>query len=68
MPALADRAQLVWEAERLALLGGDYDLSVSVAGAPARLAGFSVAREPGDPEGLVDLRGSFRTEPLGVGS
>ena len=45
---------LVFEVERLALLGGDYDL---VAG--DRVVRFSVADEPGG-EGVVDLRGTWR--------
>jgi ABC-type polysaccharide/polyol phosphate transport system ATPase subunit len=45
---------LEFEVERLALLGGDYDL---VAG--DRVVRFSVADEPGG-EGVVDLRGTWR--------
>ncbi len=56
--------RLEWEVERLALLGGDYDLAVAGDGGPAeRLARFSVAPEPG-AEGVVDLRGTLR--PVGV--
>ncbi len=59
-------AQLIFEIPRLGLLGGDYQLFVSVrdAGIPGaasydRLAGFAVADEPG-AEGVVDLRGTWR--------
>ena len=55
----ADRqAQVAFEIPDLALLGGDYDLQL---GAPSldRTVRFSVASEPG-PEGVVDLRGSWR--------
>jgi ABC-type polysaccharide/polyol phosphate transport system ATPase subunit len=45
---------LVFEVERLALLGGDYDL---LAG--DRVVRFSVADEPG-ADGVVDLRGAWR--------
>lgn len=45
---------LVFEIERLALLGGDYDLVVG-----DRVVRFSVADEPGG-EGVVDLRGAWR--------
>jgi hypothetical protein len=57
--------QLVFDVPSLALLGGDYDLSLSAAaagpaGAPLdRTTRFSVAHEPG-AEGVVDLRGSWR--------
>jgi ABC-type polysaccharide/polyol phosphate transport system ATPase subunit len=55
--------QLVFEVPSLALLGGDYDLSLSAAegsaGAPLdRTTRFSVAHEPG-AEGVVDLRGTW---------
>jgi ABC-type polysaccharide/polyol phosphate transport system ATPase subunit len=46
--------ELEFAVERLALLGGDYDL---VAG--DRVVRFSVADEPGG-EGVVDLRGTWR--------
>jgi hypothetical protein len=46
--------ELEFAVERLALLGGDYDL---VAG--DRVVGFSVTDEPGG-EGVVDLRGTWR--------
>ncbi|MDQ4040935.1 MAG: ABC transporter ATP-binding protein [Actinomycetota bacterium] len=45
---------VVFEVERLALLGGDYDLVVG-----DRVVRFSVADEPGG-EGVVDLRGTWR--------
>ncbi|MDX6671158.1 MAG: lipopolysaccharide transport system ATP-binding protein [Solirubrobacteraceae bacterium] len=48
----ADR--LVFEIERLALLGGDYDLVLG-----DRVVRFSVADEPGG-EGVADLRGTWR--------
>jgi ABC-type polysaccharide/polyol phosphate transport system ATPase subunit len=47
-------AAVVFEVERLALLGGDYDLVVG-----DRVVRFSVADEPGG-EGVVDLRGMWR--------
>ena len=46
--------ELEFAVERLALLGGDYDL---VAG--DRVVRFSIADEPGG-EGVVDLRGTWR--------
>jgi ABC-type polysaccharide/polyol phosphate transport system ATPase subunit len=73
-PALEDgRAELVFDIERLALLGGDYDLSVAAFDGPADLAGggfdrtvrFSVAREPGG-EGVADLRGSWSRSAAGA--
>jgi hypothetical protein len=55
----ADRqAQVAFEIPDLALLGGDYDLLLG-APSPDRTVRFSVASEPG-PEGVVDLRGSWR--------
>jgi ABC-type polysaccharide/polyol phosphate transport system ATPase subunit len=45
---------VVFEVERLALLGGDYDLVVG-----DRVVRFSVADEPG-AQGVVDLRGTWR--------
>jgi ABC-type polysaccharide/polyol phosphate transport system ATPase subunit len=67
-PALAGgRADLVFEVERLALLGGDYDLSVAAFDGPGefeagsgfdRTTRFSVAAEPGG-EGVADLRGTW---------
>jgi ABC-type polysaccharide/polyol phosphate transport system ATPase subunit len=61
-----------FEIPSLALLGGDYDVSLA-AGEPGvdasldRTVGFSVATEPG-AEGIVDLRGSWRNlEPTPVG-
>jgi hypothetical protein len=65
-------ARLVFEIPALALLGGDYDVSLAAGPAgvdPAldRTVGFSVAAEPG-AEGIVDLRGSWRNlEPARVG-
>jgi ABC-2 type transport system ATP-binding protein len=58
-------AQLAFEVADLALLGGDYDLALGAGhdGAAARLdrtVRFSVARDDG-AEGIVDLRGSWRT-------
>jgi ABC-type polysaccharide/polyol phosphate transport system ATPase subunit len=55
----ADRqAQVAFEIPDLALLGGDYDVVLG-APSPDRTVRFSVASEPG-PEGVVDLRGSWR--------
>jgi ABC-type polysaccharide/polyol phosphate transport system ATPase subunit len=62
------RARLGFEVERLSLLGGDYDLVLSAGdaagGAPTfdRVAGFSVAHEPGG-EGVADLRGTWSAAP-----
>jgi ABC-type polysaccharide/polyol phosphate transport system ATPase subunit len=58
-------AQLAFEVPDLALLGGDYDVALGVGHeASAVLANrtlrFSVPRE-GGAEGIVDLRGSWRT-------
>jgi hypothetical protein len=54
---------VVFEVERLALLGGDYDLVVG-----DRVVRFSVADEPG-AAGVVDLRGAWRAaEPAEVAS
>jgi ABC-type polysaccharide/polyol phosphate transport system ATPase subunit len=50
----ADAGALVFEVERLALLGGDYDVVVG-----DRVVGLSVVDEPGG-EGVVDLRGTWR--------
>ncbi|HVS29201.1 MAG TPA: polysaccharide ABC transporter ATP-binding protein [Solirubrobacteraceae bacterium] len=61
-PELRDgRADVAYEIERLALLGGDYDLAVAVADQQqfARVTSFSVAHEPG-AEGIADLRGSWK--------
>jgi hypothetical protein len=60
-----ETAQLVYEVDRLPLLGGDYDLTLSATDGPFggsvdRTVHFSVAREPGD-EGVVDLRGTWRS-------
>ncbi len=57
--------QLVFEVADLALLGGDYDLSLGAGAAGAepeldRTTRFSVAHRPG-LEGVVDLRGSWRS-------
>ena len=49
---------IVFEVERLALLGGDYDLVVG-----DRVVRFSVADEPGG-EGVADLRGTWRAADL----
>ena len=63
-PVFATREELplgevVFAVERLALLGGDYDLAVSAdGGPPERVVRFAVAREPGG-EGVVDLRGTW---------
>ena len=60
-------ATMVFEVPQLVLLGGDYDLALGVAeagaaaGAPVdRTVRFSVARSEG-PEGVIDLRGSWRS-------
>ena len=64
--------RLVFEIPSLALLGGDYDVSLAAGdrGVEAdgdRTVGFSVAAEPG-AEGIVDLRGRWRiVEPAQVG-
>jgi len=61
--------RLIFEIPSLALLGGDYDVSLAagdrgVDPAVDRTVGFSVAAEPG-AEGIVDLRGSWRNlEPV----
>ncbi|MDX6666744.1 MAG: lipopolysaccharide transport system ATP-binding protein [Solirubrobacteraceae bacterium] len=69
-PTLSDGAvRVAFEVPRVSLLGGDYDVVLrahdSEAGARARdrVAGFSVAHEPG-ADGVADLRGawSVRTE------
>jgi hypothetical protein len=57
-------ATIAFEISDLALLGGDYDLSLGAADGRhepelERTVRFSVAREPG-PEGIVDLRGEWR--------
>jgi ABC-type polysaccharide/polyol phosphate transport system ATPase subunit len=57
-------AQLAFEVADLALLGGDYDLTLGAADgteqpAPDRTLRFAVARDPG-PDGIVDLRGSWQ--------
>ena len=62
-------AQLAFEVPQLALLGGDYDLSLGAGHAESaalldRTVRFSVAREEGR-EGIVDLRGSWRSLPSG---
>ncbi|MGI8945375.1 MAG: ABC transporter ATP-binding protein [Thermoleophilaceae bacterium] len=60
------RVELSYAIERLALLGGDYDLAAGVVDQDAptgalldRIAHFSVAPTP-DGEGLADLRGSWK--------
>ncbi len=65
--------QLAFEALRLPLLGGDYDLVVRAGDAAVpgptfdRVAGFSVCHEAG-AEGVADLRGTWSTpEPATVG-
>jgi len=65
-PAVGDgAARLVFEIPRLSLLGGDYEVALSVmdtgipdAAAYDRVVGFAVADEPG-AEGVVDLRGTW---------
>ena len=57
-------ARLAFEVADLALLGGDYDLTLGAADgapepAPDRTVRFAVARDPG-PDGIVDLRGSWQ--------
>ncbi len=60
------RGRVAFEVARLPLLGGDYDLAARALEVGEeddldradRLAGFSVAREPG-AEGVVDLRGNW---------
>ncbi|MEJ7891521.1 MAG: ABC transporter ATP-binding protein [Solirubrobacteraceae bacterium] len=50
---------LVYEIPRLHLLGGDYDLALTLgSGDIDRLVGFSVAATPG-AEGVADLRGTW---------
>jgi ABC-type polysaccharide/polyol phosphate transport system ATPase subunit len=52
--------ELVFEIPALALLGGDYDLSLGAGCGPVdRTVRFAVAHEPG-AEGIVDLRGTWR--------
>jgi ABC-type polysaccharide/polyol phosphate transport system ATPase subunit len=56
--------RIVFEIPSLALLGGDYDVSLAAGDQGVdpdvdRTVGFSVAAEPG-AEGIVDLRGSWR--------
>jgi ABC-type polysaccharide/polyol phosphate transport system ATPase subunit len=58
-------ATLAFEIPDLALLGGDYDVAIGAGGdgepiALQRNVRFSVARAPGDAEGMLDLRGSWR--------
>jgi ABC-type polysaccharide/polyol phosphate transport system ATPase subunit len=64
--------RLAFEAARLPLLGGDYDLVVRAGDAAGkgatfdRVAGFSVCHEAG-AEGVADLRGTWSTpEPAEV--
>jgi ABC-type polysaccharide/polyol phosphate transport system ATPase subunit len=60
----AGRGQLVFEVPRLTLLGGDYDLAITIhepSDTPPgidRLLTFSVV-STGDAEGIADLRGSW---------
>jgi ABC-type polysaccharide/polyol phosphate transport system ATPase subunit len=58
----ATSGRLTWEVERLALLGGDYDLALGAGPDPGfeRVLRFSVAAEP-DAQGVVDLRGAWST-------
>ena len=53
-------ARTTWDVERLALLGGDYDLALGAGPEPGfeRVLRFSVAAEP-DAAGVVDLRGAW---------
>ena len=59
-------ARLVFEIPELALLGGDYDMTLGAGGGPEeeplpdRTVRFSVARLEG-AEGIVDLRGTWRS-------
>ena len=68
-PAAGGAAHVAFEVAELALLGGDYDLSLGAAeaGEPAleRTVRFSVARDD-EAQGIVDLRGTWRT-PVGAG-
>jgi ABC-type polysaccharide/polyol phosphate transport system ATPase subunit len=63
--------RLVFEIPSLALLGGDYDVSLAAGDQGVdpsldRTLGFSIAAEPG-AVGIVDLRGSWRNlEPARV--
>jgi ABC-type polysaccharide/polyol phosphate transport system ATPase subunit len=59
-------AGCIFEVGELALLAGEYELAVGAAGAggpvvPERSTRFAVVRERGASEGLVDLRGGWRT-------
>jgi hypothetical protein len=71
-PGADQPIRVAFEIPALALLGGDYDLSLAagergVDPALDRTVGFSVAAEPG-ADGIVDLRGSWRNlEPARVG-
>ncbi len=63
--AVSGRVNVTFDVERLALLGGDYDVVVGVydqdappAGTLDRVARFSVA-ETLDGEGIADLRGTW---------
>jgi ABC-type polysaccharide/polyol phosphate transport system ATPase subunit len=70
-PAGERTTRLVFEIPSLALLGGDYDVSLAavergVQAAADRTVRFSVASEAG-AEGIVDLRGTWRAlEPARV--
>jgi ABC-type polysaccharide/polyol phosphate transport system ATPase subunit len=60
----AGAASIAFEIGELALLGGDYDLSIGAGAGAAppqlqRTLRFSIAYEAG-PEGIVDLRGEWR--------
>lgn len=64
-PIVDGSARLVFEIPRLSLLGGDYQMTLSVGdiGAPDgdtydRVVGFAVGDEPG-AQGVVDLRGTW---------
>ena len=64
--AVAGRIEATFDVERLALLGGDYDLAAGVLDHDApqgrlldRVARFSVA-SVSDGEGVADLRGAWR--------
>jgi ABC-type polysaccharide/polyol phosphate transport system ATPase subunit len=56
----AAAGRVAWDVERLALLGGDYDLALGAGPEPGfeRVLRFSVAAEP-DAQGVVDLRGAW---------
>ena len=71
--AVAGRVNVTFDVERLALLGGDYDVVVGVydqdappAGQLDRLVRFSVA-ETLDGEGFADLRGTWTVAGVPAG-